>query len=40
VPGIGTRTAEAIASALGEQSRTRTPAVVINTATGEIEEAE
>jgi excinuclease ABC subunit C len=40
VPGIGTRTAEAIASALGEQSRTRAPAVVINTATGEIEEAE
>ena len=40
VPGIGHRTAEAIVAALGEQSRARTPAVVINTATGEIEEAE
>jgi excinuclease ABC subunit C len=39
VPGIGHRTAEAIVAALGDQSRTRT-AVVINTATGEIEEAE
>jgi excinuclease ABC subunit C len=40
VPGIGTRTAEAIVTALGAQSASRTPAVVINTATGEIEEAE
>jgi excinuclease ABC subunit C len=40
VPGIGRRTAEAIVAALGEQSRARTPAVVINTATGEIEEVE
>ncbi len=40
VPGIGRRTAEAIVAALTEQSRARTPAVVINTATGEIEEAE
>jgi excinuclease ABC subunit C len=40
VPGIGRRTAEAIVAALAEQSRARTPAVVINTATGEIEEVE
>jgi excinuclease ABC subunit C len=40
VPGIGHRTAEAIVAALTEQSRARTPAVVINTATGEIEEVE
>jgi excinuclease ABC subunit C len=40
VPGIGRRTAEAIVQALAEQSRARTPAVVINTATGEIEEVE
>ena len=39
VPGIGRRTAEAIVAALAEQSRDRAPAVVINTATGEIEEA-
>ena len=37
VPGIGTRTAEAIAAALAEQ-RGRT-AVSVNTATGEIEES-
>jgi excinuclease ABC subunit C len=40
VPGIGRRTADAIVAALAEQSRTRTAAVVINTATGEIEESE
>ena len=40
VPGIGTRTAEAIVAALAEQSAARTPAVVINTATGELEEAQ
>ncbi len=40
VPGIGQRTAEAIVAALADQSRARTPAVVINTATGEIEEVE
>jgi excinuclease ABC subunit C len=36
VPGIGARTAEAIASALQQQSRERRPAVSVNTATGEI----
>jgi len=36
VPGIGTRTAEAIAAALAEQKGR--PAVSVNTATGEIEE--
>jgi excinuclease ABC subunit C len=40
VPGIGRRTADAIVAALAEQSQARTPAVVINTATGEIEEVE
>jgi excinuclease ABC subunit C len=36
VPGIGARTAEAIAEALQQQSRERRPAVSVNTATGEI----
>ncbi|QNN52909.1 excinuclease ABC subunit UvrC [Nocardioides mesophilus] len=38
VPGIGPRTAEAIAAAL-EQQPTRTRTVSVNTATGEIEES-
>ena len=40
VPGIGSRTAEAIVAALAEQPGPRQPPVSVNTATGEIEEAE
>jgi excinuclease ABC subunit C len=36
VPGIGTRTAEAIVEALQQQAR---PTVSVNTATGELEES-
>jgi excinuclease ABC subunit C len=39
VPGIGPRTAEAIVVALVADQTTRTRAVTVNTATGEIEEA-
>ncbi|MGZ4502214.1 MAG: helix-hairpin-helix domain-containing protein, partial [Nocardioidaceae bacterium] len=38
VPGIGTRTAEAIVTALAEQ-QAKPRAVTVNTATGEIEES-